>query len=219
MELQVGRWARLLSAVCALGLPAGTVEARPVSFLGSRMVMLSGQPMMSSLSVDVTLLRRLAVGASYGWMQRRSDELQLAALDVNVLAYRLNGAGYQANAFLLGNAGAVRDGSAAWRPAGAVAVELDAESRWLYGLVQGRYLRTLDGRLDDLQLLARAGVAPFVAGFQDINPFFVVQYQYLPRFSQPHVVTPMLRLLYRNVLLEVGVSLRGEPLVNVTTEF
>ena len=68
-------------------------------------------------------------------------------------------------------------------------------------------------------MVARAGVAPFVAGFQDLNPFFVVQYQYMPRFAQPHVVTPMLRLLYRSALLEVGMSLRGEPLVNVTTEF
>jgi hypothetical protein len=209
----LGRGLAILA--CALGLEA---SARPVSFVGSKMVMLSGQSMMASLTVDATLVRGLALGATYGWMQRREDALDFAAADLNVLLWRLNGQGYQANAFLLGNAGVLLERGAA-RPAGAVTLEVDAESRRFYGLAQLRYLRSWDGRTEDVQGLARVGVAPFLAGFTEMNPFLVVQYQYLPRFAQAHVVTPMLRLLYRSVLLEVGISLRGEPLVNVTTEF
>jgi len=210
---QLGRAVAVLA--CALAIEAG---ARPVSFVGSKMVMLSGQSMMSSLTVDTTLSRGFALGATYGWMQRQQDVLDYVAADLNVLLWRLNGQGYQANAFLLGNVGALL-GRGGVRPAGAVSLEVDAESRRFYGLAQVRYLRSLDGRTEDVQGLARVGVAPFLAGFTEINPFFVVQYQYLPRFAQAHVVTPMLRLLYRSVLLEVGISLRGEPLVNVTTEF
>lgn len=205
----------LLALACGLPLEAA---ARPVSFVGSKMVMLSGQSMMSSLSVDTTLGRGVALGATYGWMQRRSDVLDHAAVDLNLLLWRLNGQGYQANAFLLGNAGVLLERGAA-RPAGALSLEVDAESRRFYALAQVRYLRSLDGRTEDVQGVARVGAAPFVAEFTEINPFFIVQYQYLPRFAQAHVVTPMLRLLYRGVLLEVGISLRGEPLVNVTTEF
>ena len=207
---------RLLAVLaCALSLEAA---ARPVSFLGSKMVMLSGQSMMASLSLDATLVRGLAVGASYGWMRRREDALDFAAADVNVLLWRHNGDGYQANAFVLGNAGALLERGAA-RPAGAVAVEVDAESRRYYALAQARYLRAWDGRTEDLQVTARVGVAPFLAEFKELNPVVILQYQYLPRFAQAHVVTPMLRLLYRSALLEVGMSLRGEPLVNVTAEF
>lgn len=172
----------------------------------------------SSLTVDTTLVRGLALGATYAWMRRREDVVDFAAADLNVLLWRLNGQGYQANAFLLGNVGALLERGAV-RPAGAVSLEVDAESRRFYALAQVRYLRSLDGRTEDLQALARVGAAPFVAGFTEINPFFIVQYQYLPRFTQAHVVTPMVRLLYRSVLLEVGISLRGEPLVNVTLEF
>jgi len=207
---------RLLAAVaCALSLEAA---ARPVSFVGSKMVMLTGQSMMASLSLDATLTRGMAAGASYGWMRRREDTLDFAAADLNVLLWRLNGEGFQANAFALANAGALLEQGMA-RPAGAVTLEVDVESRRLYALVQARYLRSWDGQAEDLQVLGRVGVAPFLADFKEINPFFIVQYQYMPRFAQVHVVTPMLRLLYKSVLLEVGMSLRGEPLVNVTSEF
>jgi hypothetical protein len=180
------------------------------------MAMSTSQPMMTTLTVDHTPFRRVSFGLTYQWLNRMDGELDLVAPEVNVLAFRHNALDWQANLFLTGAAGAVwRQRSA--NPAGLVMIEADAESRRWYVLGAARYLRTLNG-VQDLQALGRVGLAPFVAEYEQINPWFVVQYQYLPAFHHRHMVTPMIRLLYQGVLLEVGASLQGMWSLNFSAE-
>lgn len=196
----------------------GRAQARPVSFVGSKMPMLRAQPMMVEASLDFTPIRRLSIGATYDWMRRaNSEELACAGVDLNFLLWRMNGEDLQANAFFLSTWGALVPPSGSIAPAGILSIEADAESRRLYGLVQARVLRSTTG-IEDRQLIARAGVAPFVGEFTEINPWIIVQYQYMPSFNRVHTITPMVRLMYLNILVEVGASLRGEPLVNFTAE-
>ena len=123
---------------------------------------------------------------------------------------------WQANLFLTAAPGGLKhEGSVSG--AGLAAIEADAESRRWYVLGAARYLRSLQG-FEDFQATGRVGLAPFLAEFEQINPWVVLQYQYMPGFQNKHVVTPMLRLLYQGVLLEVGSSLRGEWTVNFSAE-
>jgi len=191
--------------------------ARPVSFKGSTMVMSQSQPMMVTVAADHTPVRWFSFGGTYQWMHRATSHADFLGAELNFLAFRWNEQEWQANAFLTLAAGGLRDRSRPLDFAGLIAAEADAESRHLYVLVSGRYLRGLGG-FEDPQLLGRVGVAPFAAEYEEINPWVVLQYQYMPRFSQPNVVTPMLRLLYRSVLLEVGSSLRGEWVINFSAE-
>jgi hypothetical protein len=182
------------------------------------MPMLRAQPMMVEASVDVTPLRRLSIGATYGWLRRRpEEELSFAGLDLNLLLMRHNGEELQANAFLLTTTGVLHDPRGATSPAAMASLEVDGESRGVYALAQARYLRSVAGT-SDFQALGRLGVAPYQGEFDQLNPWIIVQYQYMPSFDRAHTITPMLRLMYRNVLLELGASLRGEPTVNFTGE-
>jgi hypothetical protein len=46
----------------------------------------------------------------------------------------------------------------------------------------------------------------------------VLQYQYMRQFRNRHILTPMVRLLYQNVAVELGMSLRGEASINFSAE-
>lgn len=212
---RVSRQAWLVAMV--IGLGAVTAEARPVSFVGSKMPMVSAQPWQVATSVGFTPARWASVGAGYQWMLRADGAAQFASADVNLLLKRWNLENWQANAFLLASAGALWKPDFSVEPAGSLALEVDAESRHLLVLVQGRYLRSLGG-FEDPQVLGRVGFAPFTAEYDEINPWVIVQYQYMPRFADRHVITPMLRLMYRAVLVELGSSLRGDFLLNFTAE-
>ena len=107
-------------------------EARPVSFVGSKMPMMRAQPMMVELSLDFTPIRRVSMGATYDWLRRaNSEELSFAGFDLNVLLWRHNGDDVQANAFFLSTWGAMMPASDTIAPAGLLSIELDAESRRL----------------------------------------------------------------------------------------
>ncbi len=174
------------------------------------------QPWMSSVSVDHTFSRRFAVGAQYQWLDRRTGEVDLAGPQLNLLLFRHNADDWQANLFLTASAGVSFE---ARRPffAGYGVIEADAESRRFYVLASGRLVQTAAGTRD-WQLLGRAGVAPVLAEADQLNPWVVLQYQYMPGFAEPHVVSPMVRLLYQGFLLEAGVSLRGDVFFNVAAE-
>jgi hypothetical protein len=196
---------------------AATAQARPVSFVGSRMPMLAAQPMMVGTSVDFTPTRWLSSGLGYTWMHRRDGDVQYANAELNLLLHRWNLDDAQANAYLLTTAGALWRPESLVDPAGSVGLELDAETRTLYGLVQGRYLRSLGG-YDDTQVLARFGAAPFTSEYDELNVWIILQYQWMPRFHTQHVVTPMVRLMFKSLLLEFGSSVHGEWLFNFTSE-
>jgi hypothetical protein len=193
-----------------------SAQARPVSFVGSTMAMAQIQPSMSLVSADYTFGRRISLGAQYQWLKRASDEIDFAGPEINVLLFRHNALDWQANIFLSGAFGAAFE---AKQPllAGVALLEADAESRRLYGLVSARFLQSGSG-LQDFQMTARVGLAPVLAEANEINPWFILQYQYMPQFTNVHVVSPVMRLLYQGFLFEAGMSLRGEVFFNVAAE-
>ncbi len=194
----------------------GVAWGRPVSFLDSTMVMATGQPMMSGLSLARTISRRFSFGLSYLWMNRRRDRVNLLAQEVSLLAYRHNALNWQANAFATVGIGGLKSVGDI-REMALVAVEADAESRHWYLSANSRYILSRQ-KFEDLQAALRAGLAPFVGEIDQINPWVVLQYQYMHQFRNRHVLTPMLRLLYQNIALEMGTSFRGEWTVNFSAE-
>ena len=193
-----------------------SARGRPVSFVGSTMVMSNNQPFMVTLSADHTPLRWASFGLNYQWLNRVDGAAEIFTAEANFLAFRWNASDWQANAFLTGNLGGLRHlGLNAAAVSGAA--EADIESRRWYLLASSRWIHSLQG-YTDVQAMARAGLAPFKAEFDQINPWVVIQYQYMPRFARQQVITAMLRLLYQGVLFEIGSSLRGEWLVNFSAE-
>lgn len=174
------------------------------------------QPWMAIVSADHTFFRRVSLGVQYQWLKRPSGEVDFAGPEFNVLVFRHNADDWQANVFLTGAFGASFEGRQPFF-AGYGALEADAESRRFLVLASGRFLQTSSGQRD-WQVLARVGFAPVVAEADQLNPWVMLQYQYMPGFAAPHVISPVVRLLYQGFLFEAGVSLRGEVFFNVAAE-
>lgn len=206
-----------LAATLGLYFLCGEAFARPVSFVNSTMVMANGQPMMSGLTVARTISRKFAFGLAYQWLNRGRDRVNLLAQEVSFLAFRHNALEWQANLFASLGVGGLKLTAEDPREAGFVALEADTESRRWYGSASGRYLVSRQ-RFEDLQATVRAGWAPVPGEFDRLNPWVVLQYQYMRQFRNRHVVTPMLRLLYQNIAFELGVSFRGEVSFNFSAE-
>jgi hypothetical protein len=195
----------------------GTARARPVSFLNSTMVMFNGQSMTSGLTIARTISRRFAFGLTYQWLDRGKDRLNLLAQEVSVLAFRHNALDWQANGFATVGLGGLKSTEEEVRELAMVSFEADAESRRWYLAASARYIVSR-ARFEDLQTTLRAGWAPVLGEFDRLNPWVVLQYQYMRQFRNRHILTPMVRLLYQNVAVELGMSLRGEASINFSAE-
>ncbi len=190
--------------------------ARPVSFVGSTMFMAQAQPFMATASVDHTFFRRLSLGLQYQWLKRTAGDVDFAGPEFNLLLFRHNADDWQANLYLSGALGASLEKKTPF-VSGYGSIEADAESRQLYALASARILQTTSG-VQDLQALARVGFSPVLAEADQLSPWVVLQYQYMPGFQNPHMISPVVRLLYQGFLLEAGVSFRGDVFFNVAAE-
>lgn len=66
---------------------------------------------------------------------------------------------------------------------------------------------------------ARYGIAPYVAGMDELQTWLVFQAFYYEEQSKTAVITPMLRFFYRNVLWEVGYSTRGQSYLTLMVHY
>jgi hypothetical protein len=89
------------------------------------------------------------------------------------------------------------------------AVEADWETRKLYSSLKATVVGVRGS--DTLAMYQlRAGFAPYIGGFEDLHSWLIAQAQYFPFADQEKLrVGPVVRLFYRNVLTEIGVSARG----------
>jgi hypothetical protein len=205
-----------LALVTTFVFAASSALARPVSFVGSTMGMAQAQPDMANISVDYTFARRASLGIQYSSLRRAAGALDFVAPEINLLLFRHNADDWQANVFVTGAAGASFE---VRRPffAALASLEIDAESRRFLALASGRLLQTASDQ-QDWQLLSRIGFAPVVGEANELNPWVLLQYQYMPGFEQAHTISPVVRLLYQGFLAEAGVSLRGTVFFNIAAE-
>ncbi len=90
--------------------------------------------------------------------------------------------------------------------------QADWESRKYYTAL--RYTNIDASEFNQEQYIARLGFAPFIAGFNDLNAWLILQYQNTPQGEKKEVVTPVLRMFYKNVLWEIGSSFDNQWTLN-----
>lgn len=124
------------------------------------------------------------------------------------LVNRWNGDGYQANIYVFGGVGAARKNSIT-EPAIEGALEADYETRQIY--FSGKATAVAAKNFDTLAVYQlRAGFAPYQGGFEELHSWLIGQAQYLPYARENRWrVGPVLRLFYKSVLWEVGVTTQG----------
>jgi hypothetical protein len=133
------------------------------------------------------------------------------------LLYRKNARAYQSNVYVYGGWGAeTLEGKTGG--AGVFGAEADAESRRYYGSAGFQsVLPTLGSNV--YQTTLRLGAAAYPAEFDEVGTWFIVQFQNNPQLSRRRDVTPMLRLMYRNMLAEIGGGFSGDLMLNFMVHF
>lgn len=90
--------------------------------------------------------------------------------------------------------------------------QADWESRRFYTMARYSRAQWNDGDFEDYQ--TRLGFAPYLANYEELNSWGILQFQYTPDLNKKVTITPTLRMFYKNVLWEVGSSLDGNWMFN-----
>lgn len=192
--------------------------AHPVSFEGSKGVMGYHSSIISHNQLNYSFTHRLAAGVHH----IRRPELDGAYgsfASLNFLLKRWNGRGSQANIYAMVGAGQ-SDLSEKSEASGLGLVQFDMENREYYFLA--KHLQVVNEEQVDLkQSIVRVGVAPYVADYEDIHSWLILEWQTL-NFNETgtvHDLTPFLRIFYRNLLFEIGQSFDGISKFNYIAHF
>jgi len=90
--------------------------------------------------------------------------------------------------------------------------QADWEDRQYF--IMGKYSRTENSEYLDDMYMARIGFAPYVASYKELNAWLMLQFMYHPRDEDKSIVTPLVRMFYKNVLWEFGASTKGAWMLN-----
>lgn len=194
-----------------------TASAHPVPYKGALGVMTWNQPFLSDEWITYSFRPDAAIAARHMRMETAEGRSDFFAPQLNFLVKRWNLPAAQANIYAYGSYGLMRMNKVT-SGAGLVGVEADAESRKLF--VSGKYERMWGGRGPDFyQTSFRVGAAPYEAEFNELASWLMVQYQYHPMLTRKHAVTPLIRLFYKSVLFEAGVSTDADWMLNLMFHF
>lgn len=190
---------------CLVLLCPSVAQARPITYPGGWSVMTMNDPSVNNVEAFYTP----AAGYSLGWRHDywRDSEVNMDALQLNLLLRRWNNPGSQANFYLKAGAGiAYEDGDRNGAAYGGIAA--DWETRRWYLSYENEFL-TAGDIYSKASHKARAGVAPYVGDAGDIHTWLMLQTEYTPSEDDPVTVTPLIRLFKGPTLLEAGAPLDG----------
>lgn len=60
----------------------------------------------------------------------------------------------------------------------------------------------------------RAGFTPYLAEYNELSTWFILQFETMPSVENNPFLTPMIRLFYKNVLVELGADFQGNWMFN-----
>lgn len=197
-------------------LAAGTAQAKPISYVGGTMVMQENDETGHTVALDYTVTPKLAVGL-YAKKEAGGDDFYTVGPQVNTLIKRWNLPDGQGNIFNMTGAGITHDGSdneaSVWT--GFLA---DYETRRIFISYEPRFMYA--GDIDkSFWQRARVGVAPYLANYDDLNTWLMVQVDHHPTKDDNVVVTPLVRFFYKTTLIEAGYSSNDHLMFNWQLQF
>lgn len=217
----INRKTKLAVAVFALAITGffsmpQTAEAKPISYVNGFMVMQENDETGHTLSLDYTIDPSLAVGL---YAKKESGDMDFFTVgpQVNYLVKRWNMPEGQANIFNMTGAGVSHwkgdDKFSAW-----TGILADYETRRLFTSYEIRGMYAGDFEKSVWQR-ARVGFAPYLANYDDLNTWFMIQVDHHPAKEDNVVVTPLVRFFYKTTLVEVGYSSNNRAMLNWVLQF
>ena len=203
-------------AVLAMSSASSPVAAKPISYVDGFMIMQENDETGHTLSLDYTIDPKLAVGL-YAKKETGGDGFVTIGPQVNTLIKRWNFPGAQGNIFNMSGAGVSRldgdDEFSAWT--GFLA---DYETRRIFTSYEARFMYAANIETSAWQR-ARVGFAPYVANYEDLNTWFMLQVDHHPAKDETLVVTPLVRFFYKTTLIEAGYSSNDHVMFNWVLQF
>lgn len=194
-------------------------NAHPVAYAGSNSIMAWNSLEMSDWMLTHTFAPYYSLSARYQRIQTIDGERTFYIPHLNFLAKRWNELDSQANIYLsVGHGGEQINHSL--KDTSLLALETDWESRKYYASFREEALLVYKKRASDLYMTkVRAGFAPYLAEFNELNAWFILQAEKINKGKDSYMLTPIVRLFYHNVLTEFGVSQKGEAQFNFMVHF
>ncbi len=191
-------------------------QAHPVSFKNAVSVMSWNQPFMTDNWITYSLNHRSALAARTMRLETLEGRQSYFGPQFDYLVKRWNNMHSQANVYVYGSYGVLHAQQSS-RAAGLGGIEVDAESRKHYIALKYEKMWSDFSNMDRVE--ARLGVAPYESEFHEISSWFMIQYQYHPMLIRKDVITPLIRLFYKSVMFEGGVSTDGDWMTNFMFHF
>jgi len=201
---------------CALAFcPAAF--AKPTSYVGGTMVMVENDDTGNTLNIDYTFSPR-AAAAFYVKHEIQGHVFTAVGPQINYLVKRWNMADGQGNIFTMTGAGSAIEKNGAAHFAAWTGLLADYETRRIFTSYELRLMYAQNIEKSVWQR-ARVGFAPYLANYEDLNTWFMVQVDHHPDKNHAFTVTPLVRLFYKTLLVEGGVSTRGTAMINLVKQF
>lgn len=190
----------------ALFLLFSQSHAHPVTYEDGVMIKSMFRDDMSESSLTYSFHRIMAAGLEVDTLNLNGVDTTWMLSELNLRPLRINTADSQTNIYLLTAAGGYRDRQdSQW--AGKAGLQIDYETRKIF--VMAKHQEWFTENLDTRMTMIQAGFAPFVAGYNDLHIWSLVQLDYNGDMRRYVQITPLLRFFYKNVYWEAGASTRG----------
>lgn len=191
-------------------------EAKPISYVGGTMVMQENDETGVTLALDYTLTPNYAIGI-YAKQENTGKEFTAIGPQLNTLIKRWNLPYGQGNIFNMSGAGIARyhgdNNFAAW-----TGILADYETRRIFTSYEIR-LMYADHLENSAWQRARVGFAPYLANYDDLNTWLMLQVDHHPAKDDSVVITPLARFFYKTTLLEAGYSSNHHVMFNWVLQF
>ena len=218
MPYTVGMRALIVS-LFVVGLALPDAWANPVTFKGGYGIMPAYNKDWFDVQANYSVTNRYAVGASSFYREGKDSTAEFGIGQLNYLVKRWNESDSQANINASVGLGGRHDSVNDDAVAAYGALEADYETRRIYSQLSAETLQS-DANVQFNRYRARAGLAPYLAKFDALNTWLVLQLDVMPEMDESTRVTPMVRLFYKNFVLELGASLeKGAPFVAGAAHF
>lgn len=190
-----------------------------MAFAGSYSIMTWNSKDMSDWMFTHSFTSNYSLTARYLRLKTDEGERTFYMPQLNFLLNRWNELDSQANIYLSIGHGGEKVGTS-FKDTSALALEADWESRKYYvSAKEDVLISNRDSGLNVYQTKLRAGFAPYLAEFNEINTWFILQTDFSNKMDEEFKLTPFVRFFYHNVLTEFGVSSKGDAQFNLMVHF
>jgi hypothetical protein len=209
---------RSLLIALALLVFCEIAHANPVSFKGGYGIMPAYNKDWADLQLNYSTSNRRSLGVSSFYREGRESSATFGIGQYNYLLKRWNELDSQANVNASLGVGGRHDSKENDALAGYAALEGDYETRRVYSQLSAETLQS-EASVHFSRYRARAGFAPYLAPFDGLQTWLIMQVDYMPEMENSLRLTPVARFFYNNFAFEGGVSLQGIPFVAAAGHF